>query len=469
MERWVKAWIEEQKSKGVKCLEVKTQGKNYYVYHSTTYWDKELKKPRKTSRYLGKLDPDKGLIKAGVRPSAIRSIAEYGNSMLLHGAMKELKPILMEGFPDYWEEIYALAMVRTTGNVPLKRADEAWKKLYNAEGIAPDLKPKILSKVLHEVGINRKGQNVVFNWLADRSNQLVYDLTSIFSRSMNIVQAERGYNKDRLQVPQINLALLCSVDTELPTMIRSVPGSVKDIKTLYNSINEIDISGKILILDRGFFSEDVIKFLEEKKIFYILPTRRNSSYYSIRTHLNEHLYYHGRLIRCGKRRCNNFFLYLFEDQELMLEERKTLYGKLDDNRINKNELRELMKKAGKILILSNLDLKKHEIYELYKKREGVEKMFDTYKTVLNADKLYLQDDESVFGHVFVSFLSLYIYCKLEQLLKKAELDRKITPIDLLFKYSRVYHLDIGENSIVTEVPKKVEDIDKKLGLNIFPK
>jgi transposase len=37
----------------------------------------------------------------------------------------------------------------------------------------------------------------------------------------------------------------------------------------------------------------------------------------------------------------------------------------------------------------------------------VEKMFDTYKTVLNADKLYLQDDESVFGHVFIAFLSLY--------------------------------------------------------------
>lgn len=30
------------------------------------------------------------------------------------------------------------------------------------------------------------------------------------------------------------------------------------------------------------------------------------------------------------------------------------------------------------------------------KRESVEKMFDTYKTVLDADKLYLQSDESIF-------------------------------------------------------------------------
>jgi hypothetical protein len=56
----------------------------------------------------------------------------------------------------------------------------------------------------------------------------------------------------------------------------------------------------------------------------------------------------------------------------MLEERKTLYRRLDDGKINKNQLRERMKKAGKILILSNLDVNGTEIYELYKGRETVE-------------------------------------------------------------------------------------------------
>ncbi len=56
----------------------------------------------------------------------------------------------------------------------------------------------------------------------------------------------------------------------------------------------------------------------------------------------------------------------------MLEERKTLYRKLDAGNIDKNRLRERMKKAGKILILSNLDVDGTEIYELYKGRETVE-------------------------------------------------------------------------------------------------
>ncbi|NQE06791.1 hypothetical protein C5S32_13045 [ANME-1 cluster archaeon GoMg1] len=156
-------------------------------------------------------------------------------------------PLLKGGFPVYWTEICALTMVRVTGNVPLKRVKDAWEKLYNAEDIKPHLNPKNLTKVMREVGVNRAGQNVIFKELADLSKQLVYDLSSVFSRSMSISQAEKGYNKDKIHVPQINLALLCSADSGLPTMIRSLPGSVKDIKTLYYSIDELDIGGKIPI------------------------------------------------------------------------------------------------------------------------------------------------------------------------------------------------------------------------------
>ena len=473
MDKWAKNWLEEQRRQGTKCLEIKVIGKNHYIYHSTTYWDKELKKPRKTSKYLGKLDKNEGLIESRKRKrlssSDIRNITEYGNSMLLHESMQPLKPLLIDAFPDCWEEIYSLAIVRINGYVPMKRAKESWEKLYNVENMDPQLNPKSLSKILHSVGINRLGQNTIFKKLIDQSNQLVYDLSSVFTRSMGIAQAEKGYNKDHLHVPQINLALLCSVDTGLPAMIRSIPGSVRDIATLYNSIKEIDAKGKILILDRGFFSDDTMEFLEGMDMSYILPTRRNSRYYKNRIHLNEHFTYHKRLIRCGKKRFDNYVLYLFDDQDLKLEELKTLYKKLDEGKIDKKQLNEKMKRAGQILIVSNLDVEEYEIFELFKKRETVEKMFDTYKTVLDADKLYLQSDESVFGHVFISFISLYIHCTIENLLKKARLNRKMTPIDLLLNYSRVYHIDLKEEGLITEVPKKVRMLDEKLGLNIFHK
>ena len=152
----------------------------------------------------------------------------------------------------------------------------------------------------------------------------------------------------------------------------------------------------------------------------------------------------------------------------MLEERNTLYDKLDVGKINKVELREEMKKSGRILIISNRKMTEQEAYELYKRRENVEKMFDTYKSTLSADRLYLQDDESVFGHVFIAFLSLYAYCKLELLLKKAGLNKKTTPLDLIFEFGKVYYINFGESGKVMEVPKKIRDFERMLGLNLFP-
>jgi transposase len=152
----------------------------------------------------------------------------------------------------------------------------------------------------------------------------------------------------------------------------------------------------------------------------------------------------------------------------LFEEQNTLYERLDRGEIIKSKLQKEMKKAGRILILSNQGMSEQEAYELYKRRETVEKRFDTYKTTLSADRLYLRDDESVFGHVFIAFLSLYAYCKLELLLKKAELNKKMTPVDLIFEFSKVYHIDFGKIGRVMEVPKKIRDIEAKLGLRIFP-
>ena len=45
---------------------------------------------------------------------------------------------------------------------------------------------------------------------------------------------------------------------------------------------------------------------------------------------------------------------------------------------------------------------------------------------------------------FIAFLSLYAYFKLELLLKKAKLNKKMTTTDLLFEFSKVYHINFGE-------------------------
>jgi hypothetical protein len=471
MEEWVRTWIKARRSEGERGIEIKHFGSSYYVYRSTTVWDRESKKRRKRSTYLGKLDKERGFIGSKERFPRFRprNIRQYGNAMLLHKAMQDLLPLLKEGFDELWQEIYALATTRILGYVPLKRVGSVWERLHDPNKLAPNLSPKRLSEVLKEVGSNRGGQDLIFKELSRNGRQFVYDLSVVFTRSEGINIAEVGYNKDHVYLPQINLALLYSVDRGLPTMIRAVPGSIKDITSLYNSLRESGIEGKILILDRGFFSKDVVAFLLGQGISFLLPARRNSELYDTRIHLTGHFFYRERLIRFGKRRIEGYFLYLFEDAVLRMEEEKTLYKRLDEGTIDKERLGGGLKRAGRILLLSDLDKDGEEVFMLYKQRGGVEKQFDTYKNVLNADRMYLQDDESVFGHLFTSFLALYGYCTLEAALKEAGLLHKFSPLDLLEEFSKVYIVTDGEHEVISEIPRKVAELDTLLGLDVFPK
>jgi transposase len=472
MEGWVKNWLDMQRACGKKGLEVKKTGRKHFVYHSKTYWDKTQHKKRKTSTYIGRLDKEHGLIQSGEEKPVsydVRSVTQYGNSMLLHHVLDDLLPVLKEAFPNDWMELQAMAIVRTQTPTPLKSVRDEWELLYNRDGITPDLSPKTLSTMLKTVGGDRRAQDKVFNMIKT-GRMLVYDLSCMYSMSRGVTMAEKGYNKDRVHAPQINLALVCSVDMHLPVMMRALPGSIRDIKTLYNTILEIGLEGKILILDRGFYSDPAILFLTGRAVDYIVPAKRNSHYYNEEVLLDTVFKYEKRLIHAGKKQLDTRrTVYLYEDQDLRLEEHKNLYDLLQNEKITRERYRESLVKSGRILILSNQDKTAEEIYTSYKRRDVIEKMFDDFKNTLDADHLYLQDDLSIHGHTFIAFLTLYMICSLQNLLKKAGLDKKYTPRDLLRQYKKTSHITINHTKLITETPKQVADIEKTLQLDIHPK
>lgn len=471
MEGWVKNWLVQQRAKGEKGLEVKNLGNNLFVYRSKTYWDKKLHKKRKTSTYLGRLDKTNGLIPSGAEKPPdfkVKTVTQYGNSMLLHHVLDPVIPVLKSAFPDDWMELQALAIVRALNYTPLKAVRDEWEFLYNRDGIMPDLSAKNLSRMLQGIGSDRFAQDQIFKHLKAGGNMFVYDLSCLYSASQGVSLAEKGYNKDRVHALQINLALLCSVDEHLPVMIRALPGSIKDIKTLYNSVLEVGLEGKTLILDRGFYSDEAIKFLSSKNIDYIVPTKKNSTLYLNHIVIDSVFKYDKRLIHAGNKRLDeNRVLYLFEDQDLRLEEHKNLYDLLMTNQISRDEYLEGFEKSGRILLVSNKEETAEQIYRTYKKRDVVEKMFDDFKNTLDADRTYLQDDLAIHGHAFTSFLSLYIICKLQDMLKKAEL--KHSPKDLLRAFKKTSHIQLENYEYITEPPRQTSLLEETLHLDIHPK
>ncbi len=126
-------------------------------------------------------------------------------------------------------------------------------------------------------------------------------------------------------------------------------------------------------------------------------------------------------------------------------------------------------KAERILIVSILDVDCRRVFEIYKQREKVEGHFDIFKNTLHSNALYLQDAESFFGHLFFSFLSLYDYCVLQNILRNGGLLESISHLDLLEELSSVYAITDGEKTILTAVPKKVKKLDDRLATDLFPK
>ena len=103
---------------------------------------------------------------------------------------------------------------------------------------------------------------------------LVYDITSLSSYSQSISLLEYGYNRDGLDLPQINLSLIVDMDLGIPVMYDLYPGSIADVSTLKNTVRKIKAQGVrnyTMIMDRGFFSTDNIEELVAADLSFIIP------------------------------------------------------------------------------------------------------------------------------------------------------------------------------------------------------
>ncbi|EQD29095.1 protein containing transposase, partial [mine drainage metagenome] len=76
-----------------------------------------------------------------------------------------------------------------------------------------------------------------FRSLINRDDFLLFDLSSIFSRSQNVNLAEKGYNHEHRNVDEIGFAMIFSGKRPLPVILDPIPGSARDMKA-YDSIVE---------------------------------------------------------------------------------------------------------------------------------------------------------------------------------------------------------------------------------------
>lgn len=479
MDDWAAEWLAKQREMGKKCLEIKyIQGKPY-VYHSTSTYDRETKKARKVSRYLGRLTQDRGLLEKGSSrpaqdkqsappPKRPRSVCEYGNARLLAFELQDLVPALTGAFPDHWPEIVALLFTRIAGYLPLTCVEASWEMLDNPLNIQPDCSPESLSAALRAIGDDRIGQEMIFDHLCAGDTYLIYDLSLPFSLSDNLPFGYRGDDDDDIALPRANLALLSGKETGLPAMLCPLAGPVEDVTALLPFMDGLDPEDAILILGRRSIPEEAIEEIISRGCPFLLPLPRGSIHHRTWIRLDDPFMYRKRLIRGGKKKMGDRTLYLFMDEDLQIVERKAIFRWLEEGAIAEEEAREKEKLAGRFLFLSNLDEAPQEIYRLYRTRDLVERHFDTLRDEIQADVLYLENQSAVYGHLFVGFLCLHLYCRLLKRIRAAGLEADYSPEDLLLIFSRVLKVSYDGFDQIAGVSEDLRGLEGRLGVKILP-
>lgn len=472
---YLPVWVRKHKVKGT---EVRNFDGKYYLYKVHSVRDRKKGRPKKvTDKYLGRITPE-GLIK----PKHERvlddmkdiTVKEYGATNYLMEGNREIIESVKKAYPGKWKEIISFAVFRLMHNSPIKNLSAYYATSYLSETLkGASMSPKPISELLRDIGLKRKTMIRFLKRFVQGHEFMVIDGTHIFSFSEGVDCAVPGYNSKRVFDPQVRLMLIYSLDNHMPAYFRFLTGSLTDVSAVTLTIKEAGIKNSILIGDKGFYSEDNVKELEQEHVKYILPLKRNSTlidYQNIESgdkrRLGGYFLFQNRHIWYDEHELKGRHIITFLDERLKAEEERSFILRVEGKKKTMDELYEKQYRMGTISVITDCEKKPQRVYELLKGRLEIEQVIDTFKNTLKADRTYMRDDHQMQGWMFINFISLLLHYKTYGLLLQKELLQKYSPKDVLMHLSRIHKLKIKDRWITSEIPKKSKTLIEKLGMSI---
>lgn len=247
-----------------------------YLYEDTPYYDREKKQIRHRSKYLGKnVDgtPKK------VRSKLPHTVYNYGELLPLLDIIRELgleRHLDMMGDSDR-SMLFAIAINRVCRPLAMHNLHLWYESSYLSQTYPVDnISGRRLGDFLRRIGDSSLSDMFHARLLKGlgTSATLVYDITSLSSRSEHNRLLEYGYNRDHLPLPQLNLSMIVDKASGVPVMYDVYPGSIVDVSTLKGTLHRLHTHGVdeyTLVLDRGFFSTGDLEELHADTASFIIP------------------------------------------------------------------------------------------------------------------------------------------------------------------------------------------------------
>jgi transposase len=471
-------WALKQKKPGTELRLIKGR---YYLYEISSKWNKEKKRAQKvTGKILGRITEDKGFTPSGSKTPLISqlkdiSVKTSGMGSFVESIAKDVLSALKKHFGNEAEAIYCASLMRLAHQSPLKNMELHFRNDYLSESFFNvSLTDKKMTTLLKDIGEDRGRISAFFKEFSKPGEHILMDMTAIHSKSKEMDLNHVGYNSGGNFNPQLNLLLLFSQTQHEPVYYRLLPGNIRDVKSVKLSLKEAGMNDAVFIADKGFYSENNVDELEESELQYAIPLKRNHTLIDYKPlqkkgkkGLTHHFKFQERFIFCTfKEVTQDRKLYTFLDDRLKLEEEQSYLNRIEIQKEDKLSIKEFHKKAhtfGTFSILTNLKGKTPlQIYELYKSRMEVETAFDAFKNTLEADRTYMQNDQSMEGWMFINYLALLTYWRILKLLVKKELLSKFSIKDVLLHLSLIKKIKINGQWHLAEITDKTKKLFAKL-------
>jgi len=474
-------WATKHKRKGT---ELRLINGRYYLYEVSSKWNPKKKRAQKISgKILGRITKENGFIesdKAKLRKRELTvsklSVKEYGICAFIDAHFSQYKTFLQKHFPEHWQSILALVYGRLVHQSAMKNIEYHFLHSSLSEEYPKlRLSPKILSRLLKEIGSDRDHITDYFKEFSKPDDSILFDGTDLVSNSKKMDITKMSKSKKGTFDSIANIMFVFSIGLQLPVYYRILPGNIKDIKAFKICLEESQIKDAVIIADKGFYSESNIAGLNKENIQFIIPLRRNSKkidYKKIKTgdktQFDGFFKYEKRIIWYYTFRAGTNKINIYLDEELKAEETKD-YLKRTETLPEKYDVKTFHKKQhrfGTISMMNNLTKTPEQVYVDYKSRGQVETMIDALKNIVKADKSYMQNEQALEAWMFVNYIALQWYYRIFQLLKLNDLNNRFAPMDLILFLKEIKKVKINDKWYLAEITKKDMDLLNLLDVHI---
>jgi len=483
---------------------------------SVIYHQEYLERMESQGTPIEKAQNERSYTESAIRKSTIK---KYGAFYLFRriGEQTGLIKILKELFPKCWQQIFNIACYLVASGNPIMYCSD-W--IEETEALScRGMSPAAISELFQKITSSER-MSFFEKWWTLRSEQeyLALDITSVSSYSELIEYVERGYNRDKEDLAQINLCLLMGEKSGLPVFQTIYNGSLGDVSTLKTTLKLISTTIPLdqikAVMDKGFSkTKNINAMLEDHSgLRFLIAVPFSLTFakqivererQTIDTVTNTILVgedsFRGVFRECTWQKKHNVYAHIYFNPRKAVAAKEDLYADIasiveinkkfpqkavdtkkykkylnieqpDNARpefrltVREDAVRDALAHKGWLVILSNHIKDPIEAIYIYRAKDVVEKGFLAMKTQLDLGRLRVHSDNSMHNKAFVCFIALIIRCRIHRVMLEHGLYMKMTMTRLILILEKLKVQYISGNRILFPLTKEQKRIFDAFGV-----